>query len=335
MASMIPLRWFSKPAHLDVSLETIKRLYEPLQVAIICFDTRHQYLWRNSYFDTSFNTAKREYPNWLIEPLQSILDYEETATEIEHPIKPGNRITIQRHHVDQYNMLSLIESQAEPSYNELRRLLEIFSNRLADRVLKPVSRHLANMVEQNSNQTADANLDRIKNQRLYMTEGLQWLSLINAKINIEMVSWRKLTQLVEETFSNELSRIGGSIINNCRHSALIDAKLASMLLHELVDNAIKFRRTSVPLKIDVTTDVTTMGHCQLTIQDNGTGIHSAISEKEMLPFERGSDVSTAGVGIGLAKCALIAIRHNARISARPTVEQGTRIEITWRTKAGH
>ncbi|MEC7643399.1 ATP-binding protein [Idiomarina sp.] len=332
MASMSPRRWFGK-TNMDVPLHTIQRLYEPLQLAIICFDRQRNYLWHNTHFDTLFKTASSQKPRWLIEPLTSILDSETASLEIEHPIQAGKTLNVYQHRIAQYRLLTLSDNQQTSVEHELSRLVGVFTQRLAGRALEPTRQSITKVFEQSHGQMPDSVAECLKNQRVYITQGLEWLSLINAKLNLQPIRWCKLIEPVEEAFAFELRRIGGSVVNNCQHSALVDANLATTLVYELVENAIKFRDTCVPLKISVVTEVTEMGHCRLIVEDNGIGIYSELDERAMLPFQRGSDLSTAGVGIGLAKCALIAIRHQADISAFPMGERGTRIEVTWRTRA--
>jgi light-regulated signal transduction histidine kinase (bacteriophytochrome) len=88
-----------------------------------------------------------------------------------------------------------------------------------------------------------------------------------------------------------------------------DADLLGMAFRCLLDNAIKFRRPEVPLRITVQAASDETGW-RLRIADNGCGVETAYRERAFRMFLRlnGED-AYPGVGAGLAICRRIARRH--------------------------
>lgn len=88
-----------------------------------------------------------------------------------------------------------------------------------------------------------------------------------------------------------------------------DTKLLGMIFHELLDNAIKFRRPGTPLRIAVQA-ADDGAFWRLRITDNGFGIEPAFREKAFRMFHRlNGEGAYPGVGAGLAICRRIARRH--------------------------
>ncbi|MEM6945943.1 MAG: ATP-binding protein [Pseudomonadota bacterium] len=108
----------------------------------------------------------------------------------------------------------------------------------------------------------------------------------------------------------------------------------TLLLQNLVANAIKYNRSSVPM-ISVTAEPETRGAAsdQVTIcvSDNGIGIDRDCAEQIFEPFKRlHCDSEFAGTGLGLATCWKIAQRHGGKIWCEPGQDVGTAFRFTLR-----
>ncbi len=109
-----------------------------------------------------------------------------------------------------------------------------------------------------------------------------------------------------------------------------DPSQMRQLFQNLFSNAIKFRRTDRPLRIQVgATRLPAASVIQLQVRDNGIGFESRFAERVFGPFERLHGRSEyPGTGIGLTICQRIAERHGGTISASSELGQGATFTIT-------
>jgi signal transduction histidine kinase len=101
----------------------------------------------------------------------------------------------------------------------------------------------------------------------------------------------------------------------------------SIILNNLIANAIAFRNEEVEssfLSFGITVDA---GHAVLVVRDNGTGIGPESIDKIFDMFYRGSERSTgSGLGLYIVKQALSTI--NGTIQVRSTPGAGTTFTLT-------
>ena len=101
------------------------------------------------------------------------------------------------------------------------------------------------------------------------------------------------------------------------------------LFQNLIDNAIKFKKSDIPLQIAVDTEEITdeekkkfdlqseRRYHKIGVTDHGIGFEDQYSEKIFLPFQRLHGKSEyEGNGLGLAICKKIAEKHNGFIYAK-------------------
>lgn len=118
---------------------------------------------------------------------------------------------------------------------------------------------------------------------------------------------------------------------------LLDAVSSEMtqLFNNILSNAIKFRRDSVPVEIDVHAGKLSKAEKQalglpvnqtfysLEIQDNGIGFEPEYADKIFQIFQRlNGKAEYPGSGIGLAICKKIVEKHNGLIFAKSQPDQG-------------
>lgn len=111
-----------------------------------------------------------------------------------------------------------------------------------------------------------------------------------------------------------------------------DPTLLTMLLQNLIGNAVKFRRPDVAPRIVIDCavgDGTRDGSWVFTVTDNGIGIPEEFAEKVFVIFQRlhGREVYT-GTGIGLALCKKIVEHHGGNIWIDTGHTEGTRFRFT-------
>ncbi|MBN2621495.1 PAS domain S-box protein [candidate division WOR-3 bacterium] len=117
---------------------------------------------------------------------------------------------------------------------------------------------------------------------------------------------------------------------NVADMAIIEADSRQMhqLFHNILSNALKFRRPGEPsiVTIECVSDTTT---CTVKVTDNGIGFDEKYAESIFSIFKRlHSRSEFEGTGVGLAICKKIAVRHGGTIVASSPPGQGAIFTIT-------
>ena len=129
-----------------------------------------------------------------------------------------------------------------------------------------------------------------------------------------------LTQLVREVSPQAQARnVRVSLMANQPLSLHADADGLQILLHNLLENAIKYTPAGgqVRLRCDQDTNTT-----RLTVEDSGPGIVPDQRERMFERFVRGHDGSSTGSGLGLSIARAIAERHGASLTLATSAELG-------------
>lgn len=106
-----------------------------------------------------------------------------------------------------------------------------------------------------------------------------------------------------------------------------DRASLQQLFHHLLSNARRFRRPSVPLRVEISS-VRDGDAWQFCVRDNGLGFDPAKAAELFQPFRRLHSRDTSGAGLGLALCRKIVHRHGGRIWAQGAPNQGATFHFT-------
>lgn len=135
------------------------------------------------------------------------------------------------------------------------------------------------------------------------------------------------------TFKLKVEKYGGSI------DAVLDAEEAEINVDEmhftnvifnLLDNAVKYRRDDVPLKLVVTTEDIPDHNLRITVADNGIGIRKEDLKKIFEKFFRvstGNRHDVKGFGLGLAYVHKMVHELGGEISVESELNIGTKFII--------
>lgn len=108
-----------------------------------------------------------------------------------------------------------------------------------------------------------------------------------------------------------------------------DRALLGSLLHNLVGNALKFRRPDVAPVISVTARPVEGGMVQVDVDDNGIGVPPKYRERVLLMFQRLHLRETyPGTGMGLTISHEIVERHGGRLWLDESPAGGCRVSFT-------
>ena len=107
----------------------------------------------------------------------------------------------------------------------------------------------------------------------------------------------------------------------------------TLLLQNLIGNAIKYRRPAEPPRIHVTA-AHSDGAWNFAVTDNGIGIDAEHQQIIFAPFKRLHGREVPGTGIGLAMCQKIVERYRGRIWAESAEIPGSAFHFTIPDKGG-
>jgi PAS domain S-box-containing protein len=130
---------------------------------------------------------------------------------------------------------------------------------------------------------------------------LNYSRLGRKSLNFRPVSVAAVVSSVHTDFKQKLEEIRANFnVNTNLPEILGDESLLLQIFTNLIENAITYRRTGVPLEINISCSLEANGHI-LKISDNGIGISKEYWEKIFNIFQRlHTEDKYPGTGIGLA-----------------------------------
>lgn len=146
------------------------------------------------------------------------------------------------------------------------------------------------------------------------------------KINQTSVDLNILLEEVKFNLSASINATKTKIFANRLPVLTVDENLFRHMLHNLIENAIKYRSEESPLII--LKHEHKDGFELFCIEDNGIGISKDQEEKVFQIYEQSGDKKSAGVGLGLALCHRIAELHHGEMWIDHSYENGCRICFT-------
>lgn len=135
-------------------------------------------------------------------------------------------------------------------------------------------------------------------------------------VDFERVNMGQLMQEVAQDFDQTLSEFKGDIrLPDLDIFVKGEKGLLRQILFNLIENAIKYRDLSRPLKVNITAQQKE-GQWFVTVSDNGIGIPEGDASHIFNLFNRSKPHShREGSGIGLALCKRLVTLHGGQISA--------------------
>ena len=144
--------------------------------------------------------------------------------------------------------------------------------------------------------------------------------------SFEPLALDALADAVLEEFAQQLTAAGFDVqvdIPPDLPAVRADRTAMSLLLENLVDNAIRYSPATRSLRISAQRDGT--GVVMLEVSDKGRGIPADEIDHVMRKFVRGRQSSSGGSGLGLAIVKRIVTDHGGRLAIRSTVDAGTTV----------
>lgn len=128
---------------------------------------------------------------------------------------------------------------------------------------------------------------------------------------------------------HQVSAAQGEITIESRVPSLVADRLSvEQIIGNLLDNAVKYRRPNVPLRIAIRAKAKPGGLVDIAVEDNGRGIDAGDHERVFELFRRSGQQDQPGEGIGLAHVRTMARNLGGDISLNSTFGQGSVFTLT-------
>ena len=143
----------------------------------------------------------------------------------------------------------------------------------------------------------------------------------------------ELLENIANSFSLRVEHTGGKImmdIGAVDSAIYVDEVHFSNMIHNLMDNAVKYRNPDKPLELMLKT-WNDEKHLYFSIQDNGMGIKKENLKKIFDKFYRvhtGNKHDVKGFGLGLAYVKKVVDLHQGEIKAESELGKGTKFTVS-------
>lgn len=177
--------------------------------------------------------------------------------------------------------------------------------------------------------------DETKRLRFQVEKVLQ-MSMFDKKkatVRLQEIDANSVIYNIINTFKLKVERYGGSIeadLDAENAIVMVDEMHFTNVIFNLLDNAVKYRREDVPLKLKVTTRDIDEDKLQIIVSDNGIGIRKEDLKKIFERFYRvhtGNRHDVKGFGLGLAYVKKMIEVLGGEIKAESEINNGTKFII--------
>ncbi len=154
------------------------------------------------------------------------------------------------------------------------------------------------------------------------------------RLKLEEVDINLILEEVVSKFTLQIETIGGKIDieeNATKHILLGDEFHLTNVFSNLVDNAIKYRKEDIELKISIVASNPNPKTISVEVTDNGLGMSREVLSQVFDRFYRadtGNIHNVKGFGLGLAYSKEIIELHGGKIRAESVPSQGSTFKVT-------
>ena len=177
--------------------------------------------------------------------------------------------------------------------------------------------------------------DETKRLRFQVEKVLQ-MSMFDrqkATLRLQDVDANEVIASIVHTFKIKVEKYGGTIASDLfaeNATVNVDEMHFTNVIFNLLDNAVKYRREDVPLKLEVATRDIADKKLEITIKDNGIGIKKEDLKKIFEKFYRvstGNRHDVKGFGLGLAYVHKMVRELHGDIRVESEINVGTKFII--------
>lgn len=197
------------------------------------------------------------------------------------------------------------------------------------RTISIFSRLLSKRYQGRLDAQADEYLDYIESAARHMSalleDLLRYTQMPAEQRSFASVDLNAVLEQVRSLFRVAIQEAGAAIESQHLPVVMGSEKQLSLVLQNLVSNALKYR-SSEPPKISITCERT--DRYTICIADNGVGFDQAYAQQVFGLFKRLKKGQAPGTGLGLAICKRIIDSHDGEIWARSEPDKGARFYFT-------
>ena len=183
-------------------------------------------------------------------------------------------------------------------------------------------------------QLMNISLQTIDRMRVPVDDVLEYTRVVGAETAYQSIDLTNVANEVVSVLAGDIEATGATVTIDPLPTIDADAMQMRALLQNLVSNAIKFNRDSVPPEVQVSSSSGKQrGVIVLSVQDNGVGIPLDMQDRVFAMFSRlHLHDEFAGAGLGLALCRRIAVNHGGNIKVVSTPDVGSIFSVELRIK---
>jgi PAS domain S-box-containing protein len=154
---------------------------------------------------------------------------------------------------------------------------------------------------------------------------LTYSRTINDAQHLQSLDLRDEIELAVNDLSETINETAADVTIDAPHASIrADRSQFARLVHNIVSNALKYRKPDEPPKVRVFAEPQQNGTLTIGFSDNGIGFEPKYEQIVFEPFKRLHPKGRyPGTGIGLAICRSIADRHGWRISVTSRLGVGS------------
>ena len=176
--------------------------------------------------------------------------------------------------------------------------------------------------------------DETKRLRFQVEKVLQMSMFDRQKATLKLsdIDANEVIENIVGTFRLKVERLGGTIesrLDAANSEIMADEMHFTNVVFNLLDNAVKYSKEGVPLKLEISTS-NVGDKLEIVVQDNGIGIKKENLKKIFERFYRvhtGNLHNVKGFGLGLAYVLKIIKDHKGSIRAESEFNVGTKFII--------
>jgi len=206
--------------------------------------------------------------------------------------------------------------------------------RMVKSYLQLIERRYKGRLDQDTDDFINFAVDGAERMRVLINDLLRYSRVTTQSSRLKTTASATVLDHVLANMKVAIEESGAVVTYDELPTVMADETQLTLLLQNLISNAIKFRKNGTPPEIHVGAQHTG-GEWIFSVRDNGIGIEPEYSERIFMIFKRlHSGGEYEGTGIGLAMCKKIVERYGGRIWVESEADKGSMFYFTILDRAG-